>query len=330
MKVGILKSSRSRTCRRDSLFRASSAPTFFMLDLIHTGIVSLIFGLRQLIILFYSNPYLSHPVAHHFRKSKVYLLAPVAKDEHHSGQVGEGEVSFVNSNASLCLTSHLRYHINLPAPTTKLAEFRRSLAEFTQLPEHSFKLIHAGATMKDDNAPCKPSINSSIHVLELIRSWHSSPSLVSAYGIRENSVIVIIGGSSEPSPQAPYSSQHSNDAAHQYHSKSTSQHKTEASTINQIQSELDNVRTTLWPSVDTLLFHISPPPQHLMAQQKPSAYSLDQEHKRLSELLLQSLLRLDAITADGGWEEARRERKGAVKEVQGLLDRLDEGWSKRE
>jgi len=205
-----------------------------------------------------------------------------------------------------CLTPRPRYHINLPAPTTKLAELRRSLAEFTQLPEHSFKLIHAGATMKDDNAP------------------------LSAYGIRENSLIVIIGGSSEPSPQAPYSSQHTNDAAHQYHSKHAPQHKTEASTVNQIKSELDQVRTTLWPSVDTLLSHISPPPQHSIEQQKPSAHALDQEHKRLSELLLQSLLRLDAITADGGWEEARRERKGAVKEVQGLLDRLDQGWEKRE
>ena len=50
------------------------------------------------------------------------------------------------------------------------------------------------------------------------------------------------------------------------------------------------------------------------------------EHKRLDELLLQSLLRLDAITPDGSWEEARRERKSAVKEVQGLLNKLDAGW----
>jgi len=51
-----------------------------------------------------------------------------------------------------------------------------------------------------------------------------------------------------------------------------------------------------------------------------------QEHNRLSELLLQSLLRLDAIQTDGTWEAARLERKGAVKEVQGLLERLDGGW----
>ena len=56
---------------------------------------------------------------------------------------------------------------------------------------------------------------------------------------------------------------------------------------------------------------------------------LAQEHIRLGELLLQSLLRLDAITAEGEWEEARKERKGAVREVQGLLDRLDGGWRAR-
>ena len=55
----------------------------------------------------------------------------------------------------------------------------------------------------------------------------------------------------------------------------------------------------------------------------------EQEHVRLGELLLQSLLRLDAITAEGEWELARRERKGAVREVQALLDRLDGGWRAR-
>ena len=53
------------------------------------------------------------------------------------------------------------------------------------------------------------------------------------------------------------------------------------------------------------------------------------EHARLGELLLQSLLRLDAINAEGEWEDARKERKGAVREVQALLDKLDGAWKKR-
>lgn len=56
---------------------------------------------------------------------------------------------------------------------------------------------------------------------------------------------------------------------------------------------------------------------------------VDMEHRRLGELLLQSLLRLDVINLDGAWTDARKERKGAVKIVQGLLDKLDGGWRAR-
>jgi len=75
----------------------------------------------------------------------------------------------------------------------------------------------------------------------------------------------------------------------------------------------------------------APPPQpqggRTGAQKEKTP--LAKEHSRLGELLLQALLRLDAISAEGEWEEARRERKGAVREVQALLDRLDGGWRAR-
>lgn len=86
--------------------------------------------------------------------------------------------------------------------------------------------------------------------------------------------------------------------------------KTEASTIQVIRSELAAVRGSLEPSVDAFL-------------RTPTA---DAEHTRLGELLLQALLRLDAINIDSTWTEARGERKGAVRAVQGVLDRLDKGW----
>lgn len=75
----------------------------------------------------------------------------------------------------------------------------------------------------------------------------------------------------------------------------------------------------------------APPPKPASAAAAGARPPLDfeREHVRLAELLLQSLLRLDAITAEGEWENARKERKGAVKEVQALLDRLDGGWRAR-
>ena len=86
--------------------------------------------------------------------------------------------------------------------------------------------------------------------------------------------------------------------------------KTEASTVETIRAELASVRSTLEPGVDAFL-------------RTPTA---DTEHTRLGELLLQALLRLDAIAIDSTWVEARRERKGAVRAVQDVLDRLDKGW----
>lgn len=41
----------------------------------------------------------------------------------------------------------------LPPPDAKLAVIRKQIAEYTQMPPDSFKLVHAGAVMKDDNAP---------------------------------------------------------------------------------------------------------------------------------------------------------------------------------
>ena len=86
--------------------------------------------------------------------------------------------------------------------------------------------------------------------------------------------------------------------------------KTEASTVETIRAELASVRSTLEPGVDAFL----------------RTPTVDTEHTRLGELLLQALLRLDAIAIDSTWIEARRERKGAVRAVQDVLDRLDKGW----
>lgn len=125
--------------------------------------------------------------------------------------------------------------------------------------------------------------------------------------------------------------------------KAAPERRTEENTIKQIQSELDKVRATLQPDVDQFLSDLqgtptataeAPQPAGQLKAQSGTATpnkqpDLTLEHARLGEMLLQSLLRLDAINAEGEWEQARKERKLAVKEVQGLLDRLDSGWRQR-
>ena len=60
-----------------------------------------------------------------------------------------------------CLTLTVLIHslqIPLPPLDTKLSVFRQSLSEHTRLPPNAFKLIYAGAVMKDDNAPRESSL----------------------------------------------------------------------------------------------------------------------------------------------------------------------------
>ncbi len=97
--------------------------------------------------------------------------------------------------------------------------------------------------------------------------------------------------------------------------------KTEQTSLTTIQQELASIRESLLPSLTSFL--------ETLPQEEKLSPALQKEHTRLGELLLQALLRLDAVSANGEWEDARRERKAAVKEVQALLDRLDDAWSSR-
>ncbi|KAF5380627.1 hypothetical protein D9615_004548 [Tricholomella constricta] len=169
------------------------------------------------------------------------------------------------------MTVTVKISFDLPAPDTPLYAIRKSLADYTHLPHHAFKLIHAGAIMKDDAAP------------------------ISAYGLHPNSTIALIGATDPRQPLAPPQSQ------------------SERSIIATIETELHAVRTSLLPDLDIF---VRDPTNH-------------KEHLRLGELLLQSLLRLDGVTAEPAWEDARQQRKDAVREVQDMLDRLDNAWAAR-
>ncbi|KAG6880201.1 hypothetical protein C0992_003865 [Termitomyces sp. T32_za158] len=157
---------------------------------------------------------------------------------------------------------------DLPAPDTPLYAVRSALADYTHLPIDAFKLIHAGAVMKDDNAP------------------------ISAYHLSPHATIVLVGAADNP-----------------FTHTSPSEH----SVLSAIQRELASVRDSLQPSLQAFLLAPSDP----------------KEHSRLAELLLQSLLRLDGIAAEPSWQQARDQRKDAVREVQDMLDRLDNAWATR-
>ncbi|KAH9083841.1 hypothetical protein EDB83DRAFT_2502708 [Lactarius deliciosus] len=137
-----------------------------------------------------------------------------------------------------------RLQIPLPPPDTKLSVLRQSLSEHTRLPPHAFKLIYAGAVMKDDNAP-RESFLPTKHVTSVLFS-RSTP---------------------DPRRRSPPRPKHQ--------------------PLRIYARKVAAVRNTLEPGVDAFL---------------------------------------RTPTVDTQWLEARRERKGAVRTVQGVLDRLDNGW----
>jgi len=132
---------------------------------------------------------------------------------------------------------------------------------------------------------------------------------ISSYGIVDGVTLHMIGSSELPPTQknsAPL--------------KEPPQRPTEGALISKIQDELQRIRQSLVPPLETFLGDLD------ATTPRPPKSELEREHIRLGELLLQSLLRLDALAPEGEWEDARRVRKGAVNEVQALLDKLDGGW----
>ncbi|KAI5123049.1 hypothetical protein M0805_000484 [Coniferiporia weirii] len=216
-----------------------------------------------------------------------------------------------------------KLYIPIPAPDAKLGVLRATLAEHTALPPASFKLVHAGAVMKDDGAP------------------------ISAYGVRPGSTIALIGGAGG----APESISAAKE-------KEKQKPTTEEGTVAVIRDELARVQERLAPALEAFLVTITPPspvspdvppastdsspdvttsasvlpptsapaPTAIPTPLPNVTLDVDMEHRRIGEELLQALLRLDMLALDGAWTTARAERKGAVKTVQDLLDRLDGGW----
>ncbi|PPR05840.1 hypothetical protein CVT26_010120 [Gymnopilus dilepis] len=118
---------------------------------------------------------------------------------------------------------------------------------------------------------------------------------VSAYHLRPNSTIAIVANADIPAPLK----------------------NTEQALVAAIHSELASARDALLPAHQSFL-------RDIHSQPKPA---LAKEHTRLGELLLQALLRLDAIAPEPDWHTARADRKAAVKELQALLDQLDNAWA---
>ena len=75
--------------------------------------------------------------------------------------------------------------------------------------------------------------------------------------------------------------------------------------------------------VNNTLNKLRPDLQALFSLPIEQAKKEQQKHLYLSEMLLQTLLKLDGFEVDPRWTEARKVRKEGIKKVQGILDRVD-------
>ena len=213
-------------------------------------------------------------------------------------------------------------HFPIPPPNTPLGKLRADLAAYTHLPVGSFKLVYKGAVMKEDAAPRASLFSPSPLLSDALTPVYQRRGTVSTYKLKENATIALIGGHT----LAP---EMSSDSASPAPKSRTATPQTEEGTILAIRQELDKVRETLVPDVDAFVRSLgasegTPEPEPESTAPTPLG------HTRLSELLLQSLLRLDALHVSGAdWPDARVQRKAAVREVQGVLDRLDGAWAAR-
>ncbi|KAJ3298162.1 hypothetical protein HK104_011083 [Borealophlyctis nickersoniae] len=184
-----------------------------------------------------------------------------------------------------------------------LGELMERCARNARIPTDRCRLIYGGATMKDPSLP------------------------LSKYGIKNGAKILMVGDNSGvPShPPPPHAADRRNNQQ-QTPNVETRSGPDESDMIKKVESHVENARRTLVPMIEdyskqAVEFLGAGNDQATSAL--PTAKQLKDSHAKISELLLQSLLKLDGVTCPPDFEAARASRKEAVRFVQSLLDRVD-------
>lgn len=201
-------------------------------------------------------------------------------------------------SSSATLSPPFVHHPLTPVPQIQ------TLSNQTGIPINQLKLIHNGAVLKNGNAS------------------------IASCGIKNGSTLVVVGANSVPSSGT---GEGAPAAAPVQHKKK----KEVVPTTDEGLVEFVNAKTTivdeLQPQVDQFQRDVD---AYLASKANPSAASEDvptltaihQAHMRLSELLLQGLLKLDSIDVPSPFTKSRAARKEAVRKVQNALNVVDAGW----
>ena len=85
--------------------------------------------------------------------------------------------------------------------------------------------------------------------------------------------------------------------------------------VAQIDSLVGSTLSKLKPSLDNIF--------SVAKSSQPAPEAVKQQHAYVSEMLLQALLKLDGFDIEARWTDARKARKEGIRNVQGVLDKVD-------
>jgi len=231
-----------------------------------------------------------------------------------------------------------KYRIPLPPPEAPLSTLRALIEERTGVAPEYQKLIMNGGVMQKD-LPLKvyglvkpsdsddqydPEKTPSSGFRTLLNKWGLGNSPASGKKIRELK-ITLVGNpktAAVVSDRLPGSSGSEPDAAKASSASAAGKRPAAEANSNSAMDE-PRVAAQIDSLINNTLNKLRPDLQGLFSLPIEQARQEKQKHLYLSEMLLQTLLKLDGFEVDRRWTEARRVRKEGIKKVQGILDRVD-------
>ncbi|KAJ9127296.1 hypothetical protein QFC24_000703 [Naganishia onofrii] len=178
------------------------------------------------------------------------------------------------------------------------------------IPTSQIKLIYNGAVLK------------------------SSSSTIASCGIKDGSTLVVVGANSIPSSgTADLSGSSGSTVGVQQKKKKEVVPTTDEGLVEYVNAKVSIV-DDLAKDVDDFQRNVnaylaskkSGTTPSSTAEPVPTLTALHQTHMKLSEFLLQGLLKLDSIDVPSHFTQSRAARKEAVRKVQGALNIVDGAW----
>ncbi|GAA5872993.1 hypothetical protein JCM16303_006908 [Sporobolomyces ruberrimus] len=257
-----------------------------------------------------------------------------------------------------------KIRVPLPPPQSPLSTLKAALYNITGVPPSHQKLIYSGAVLKDDLAPLtsfglvneqEPSTSSNGEEEEesgksksFWDSWSFTTGKNSSSRSQKKVKKLIMLGSKDVSARIvddrlstrkdlqDLKAAEGGDVGAGGDRKVETEKKVESEET--IQKRIKQISTEKLQELEPQVTQVE---GWIVDQKKERETQAEGEKKPagppprillyLSEILLQGLLKLDSIEIPSGYENARKERKEAVKQVQDVLDRVDRAkdeWKK--